>query len=277
MLEFLTSRKLLFVFVIILILTWVMFFTADNRDRETSAESFLRTAVAPVERIFDTVTDTTRSVLRTVSELHRLTAENRRLGEEIDRVAMENQTLRGYQLENTRLRAALELRQRLLHRLIAAEVIARSTANWYSRLTINLGGADGIKKDMGVIAAGGVVGRIYEVRSHTADVLLLTDSASQIGGMIERTGAHVLVRGQGGRRGLCRVLPYRDTGFRPGDLVVTWEESEYFPPGLVIGKIVRAVKGQGGVPLSGDLRPAVDPSTVDVLFVIGGIARETAP
>ncbi len=238
MLQFLTSRKLLFVGVAILLLTWIMFLTADHPNSETTAEVFLRTAVTPVEHVFDALVDTTRGVLRTIGELRRLTVQNRRLAEEVDRVAMENQTLRGYQLENARLREALALRERLPYELVAAEVIARDPSTWYSRLTVNLGKADGIKRDMGVIAAGGVVGRVLAAREHGADVLLLTDSMSQVGGMIERTGAHVLVRGDSGRPGFCQLLPLKDAEFRPGDLVVTWEESEYFPRGLVIGKVV---------------------------------------
>ena len=268
MLQFLTSRKLLFAAVFILLLTWIMFLTSEAPNRETSAEVFLRTAVTPVEHVFDALSDSTRGVLRTIGELHRLTVQNRRLMEEVDRVSMENQTLRGYQLENKRLREALDLRGRLPYELVAAEVIARSPSNWYSRLTINLGKADGIRRDMGVIAAGGVVGRVFEVREGAADVLLLTDSMSQIGGMVERTGAHVLVRGDSGRPGHCQLLPLKDADFRRGDLVVTWEESEYFPRGLVIGTVVEAARGQGGLPLGGRLRPAAKPGQIDVLFVI---------
>ncbi len=254
--------------VAILFLSWLIFLTAGNRTRETSAESFLRTAVAPIEHLLAMLADSTRGIFRTVGELHRLTAENRRLAEEVDRVAMENQTLRGYRLENERLREALAMRARLPYELVAAQVIARNPSNWYSRLTIDLGRADGIRRDMGVIAAGGVVGRIYETREHSADVLLLTDSMSQIGGMVERTGAHVLLRGESGRPGTCQILPLKDADFRRGDQVVTWEESEYFPRGLPIGKVVEAAKGQGGLPLGGRLRPTVKPHQLDVLFVI---------
>ncbi|MGE5550967.1 MAG: rod shape-determining protein MreC [Bacteroidota bacterium] len=273
MLQFLTSKKLLFAAVAILFLSWIMFFTADHPFRETSAETFLRTAIMPVARVFDAVTDAVRDVFRTVGELHRLNEQNRRLAEEFDRVSMENQVLRGFQLENARLRKALGLRERLPHTLAAAEVIARSPSNWYSRLTIDLGRADGIRADMGVIAAGGVVGRVIETREHTADVLLITDGMSQIGGMIERTGAHVLVRGLSGRPGYCQLLPLKDADFRPGDQVVTWEESEYFPRGLTIGRVVTAARGQGGLPLGGTLRPAVRPGRIDVLFVIKGVER----
>ncbi len=261
--------------VAVLFLSWVIFFTSGNRAKETSAESFLRTAVAPVEHIFATLTDSTRGIFRTVGELRRLTAENRRLAEEIDRVAMENQTLRGYRLENEHLRTALDMRSKLPYELVAAEVIARNPSNWYSRLTIGLGRADGIRRDMGVIAAGGVVGRIYEAREHQAEVLLLTDSMSSIGGMVERTGAHVLLRGESGRPGSCQILPLKDANFRRGDLVVTWEDSEYFPRGLPIGLVVEAAKGQGGLPLGGRLRPAVKPNQLDVLFVIRQAVKST--
>lgn len=268
MLQFLTSRKLLFVGVAILLLSWLIYLTAGNRTEQTSAERLLRTAVAPVERVFDTMADSARGIIHTVAELHRLTAENRRLAEEIDRVDMENQALRGYRLENERLRTALDLRQQVPYDLVAAEVIARSPDNWFSRLTIDRGEADGIRRDMGVIAAGGVVGRVYEARQHSADILLITDSMSQIGGMIERTGAHVLLRGDSSRPGSCQIIPLKDADFQRGDVVVTWEESEYFPRGLVIGTVVEAAKGQGGLPLGGRLLPAVKPGELDVMFVI---------
>ena len=268
MLQFLTSKKLLFVAVAILFLTWIIFLTFDNRFGETSAESFLRAAVTPLEHVFDELGDSAHGVLRTMGELYRLSAENRRLAEEIDRVAMENQTLRGHQMENVHLRAALDLRQRLPYELVAAEVLARDPSNWYSILTIGLGAADGIEGEMAVIAAGGVVGRVFAVREHQADILLLTDTRSQIGGMIERTGAYVLVRGDSGVPNSCQLLPYLDADFRRGDRVVTWEGSEYFPRGLVIGQVVSTTKGQGGIPHAGRLRLAVSPSQLDVVFVV---------
>ncbi len=279
MLQFLTSRKLLFVAVTILALSWIIFLTATYKDAEgklkaTSAEAFLRTVVAPVERVFDALADTTRGVAQTISELYRLTAENRRLTEEVDRVAMENQELRGYRLENERLRAALGLRARYPFRMVAAEVIARNPGNWHSRLTIDRGLVDGVKRDMGVIAAGGVVGRVLEARQHTADILLLTDSMSTIGGMIERTGAHVLLRGDSGRPGTCQLIPLKDADFRRGDIVVTWEESDYFPRGLIIGEVIQAAKGQGGLPLGGRLRSAARPEDLHMLFVILRATRE---
>ncbi len=268
MLQFLTSRKLLFVAVTILLLTWIMFLTKNNRDWESSAESFLRAVVNPVEHIFDQMTDSARGVIRTVGELHHLSAQNRVLAEENDRMALENQILHGYALENARLRAALSLREKNAYDLVAAEVIARSSSNWFKRMTIDRGSEDGIKRDMGVIAAGGVVGRIYAVRRNDADVLLLTDAASQIGGMVERTGAHVLVRGESTRPGYCQLVPLRDAEFRRGDQVVTWEQSEYFPRGLAIGVVESAARVQGGIPMEGRLKPAVNPGRLDVVFVI---------
>ncbi|NLG84391.1 MAG: rod shape-determining protein MreC [Firmicutes bacterium] len=268
MLQFLTSRKLVFIAMTLLLLSWVIFLTTNNRTDETAVEAFLRTAVTPVERIFNALTDWTHSLARTVAVLHRLARENRRLAEEVDRLRMENLILRGYRLENERLREALGLRPRLSYDFVAAEVVARNPSNWYGRLTIDRGAADGITRDMGVIAPEGVVGRIYAVRKHTAEVLLLTDSMSQLGGMVERTGAHLLLRGESGRPGFCRIIPLKDADYAEGDIVVTWEESEYFPPGIPIGRVVEASKGQAGMPLGGSLRPAVDPGRLEVVFVI---------
>ncbi|MGQ9778795.1 MAG: rod shape-determining protein MreC [Bacillota bacterium] len=273
MLQFLTSRKLVFIAMTLLLLSWIVFLTTNNRTDETALEAFLRTAVTPVERIFDALADWTRSLVRTMAALHRLTTENRRLAEEVDRVRMENLTLRGYRLENERLRAALGLRERLPYDFVTAEVIARNPSNWYGRLTIDRGTADGIARDMGVIAPEGVVGRVYAVREHTAEVLLLTDSMSQIGGMVERTGAHLLLRGESGRPGFCRIIPLKDADYAEGDTVVTWEESEYFPPGIPIGRVLEAPKGQAGLPMGGSLRPAVDPGRLEVVFVIRQVSR----
>lgn len=269
MLQFLTSKKLLLIAAVILLLTWIIFLTVGNRDSETTAESFLKAVVTPVERLFNTLGNTLQGTIETMSQLHHLTAENRRLTEEIDRIAMENQTLRGYQMENTHLRKALALSRRLPYRYITAEVIARSPSNWYTRLQINIGSADGVQRSMGVVAAGGVIGRILAVRGHTSDVLLLTDTTAKIAGIIERTGSPVLVLGDSEHPGYCEIQPMPDAKFRAGDTVVTWEDSVYFPAGLTIGKVDRTRRGQGGLPQGGLLKPAVNPNQTDVLFVIG--------
>ena len=269
MLQFLTSKKLLLIAAVILLLTWIVFLTVGNRDSETTAESFLKSVVTPVERLFNSLSDSLYGTIQTISQLHRLTTDNRRLTEEIDRITIENQTLRGYQLENIHLRKALALSRRLPYSYIAAEVIARSPSNWYSRLQINIGSADGVQKSMGVVAAGGVIGRILAVRGHTSDVLLLTDTTSKIAGIVQRTGSPVIILGDSEHFGYCEIQPLPDAKFRPGDTVVTWESSSYFPAGLTIGKVYRTKRGQGGLPQGGQLKTAVNPNQTDVLFVIG--------
>jgi rod shape-determining protein MreC len=179
-------------------------------------------------------------------------------------------------VENARLRGLLVLRERLPVRTLGAEIVARDWNGFTRGLTIDRGRSDGIERLSPVIIQQGVVGRIAGVRRSSAVVQVLTDPASSIGGILQRTRAQGLVEGVAGGR-LRLKLAASEEGVRAGDLVVTSGVGEMFPKGIPLGRVLR-VFPPTGVFRTAELQPAVDLATVEEVFVLPrGTVAELGP
>jgi rod shape-determining protein MreC len=194
----------------------------------------------------------------------RLNAERLR----IEVTALRLRQLRQDELEaeNARLRALLDVRERIAVRTVGAEVVAREWNGFTRGLTINRGRADGLERLAPIIVTAGVVGRVLELRRNSAVIQLLTDPASSIGGVVHRTRAQGLVEGVAGGR-LRLKLAAREEGFSAGDLVSTSGMGGLFPKGLPLGRVVQVHPATGLFRLA-DLEPAVDLAKVEEVLVL---------
>lgn len=264
------SRRLLIGGAVFLALTCLIFFTSHERARQSLPERFLHGAVAPLQKLVGGVADFAGDTVKTVRELGRLHRDNERLRKQVARLEAEKEELEFYRRENIRLRAALGFQERRPLDLLAADVIAYNPGNWLSTLTIDKGANSGLKRDMPVISRLGVVGRLRAVRATSSDVLLISDPRAPVAGVIERTREQVRVEGR--PDGLCTVTPYgRGVKLRVGDRVVTWNGSEYFPEGLIIGRIIKVEKDLYGVSTQGVLQTAVDLGRVEDAYVVRSV------
>ena len=144
--------------------------------------------------------------------------------------------------ENQRLRKLLRLAKDLSRPYIAAEVIAIGGSNWFHTLVINKGSQDGIREGAPVLCHKGLVGRVWEVRSHHSIVLLLTDRHSAVGVMLtehetEHEGVYGIVKGTGKR--WCELIHLsKHVVPKKGEVLVTSGLGGVFPKGIPVGEVV---------------------------------------
>ncbi|GAA3978674.1 rod shape-determining protein MreC [Hymenobacter antarcticus] len=127
--------------------------------------------------------------------------------------------------------------------LTPARVINNMLHNVDNYLTLNVGSANGVRPGLGVVAAGGVVGRVKVVSEHYATVTSLLHSKTSIASKIKRDGTFGTIRWLGDdptHALLDNVL--RETKLLKGDTVVTSSYNSVFPEGLFIGTIESFVK-----------------------------------
>ncbi len=169
--------------------------------------------------------------------------------------------------ENRRLRALLSFKSRISSRTIAAEVIARSPSPLDSFIIIDKGSADGIIPDMAVAKETGLVGRVFETGENTSKVMLLDNPNSKVGVLIQRTRDQGTLIGLGG--GFCKIiyLAY-ETETKPGDIVIASEFSNISPKGILIGEVVRVLKGDNSLYASAIVRPSVNLFRIEEVLCI---------
>ena len=122
---------------------------------------------------------------------------------------------------------------------IVANVINNSIARPFNYITLNKGSLDGVKPEMGVIDASGVVGIVSVVGPRSSRVISLLNPHFRLSCKLKGTdnfGSPVW-DGRDPEVALLEELP-RHTVSHAGDTVVTSGYSSVFPPGLPVGLVM---------------------------------------
>jgi rod shape-determining protein MreC len=170
--------------------------------------------------------------------------------------------------ENDRLKAALGFRggNRYRLKLLPAKVIGRGAATWSSLIEIDRGSGSGVRVNLPVIAADGLVGKIVEVSPFSSKVLLLTDPLSSVAAADRRSRDNGVAEGYAPNRLKMKYVG-ADGDVATGDAIVTSAVSSLFPPGLPIGTVSRAAKKETDLFYEIELKPAADLSRLEEVFV----------
>lgn len=192
--------------------------------------------------------------------------ENRRLAEQIREMSTRLAAMEELEQENERLMALLNLRKNVRERMVTARIIGEDVTPWFRTLTIDRGSDDGLGDGMPVLAAGGVVGQTVKVTANSSRVMLLTDNASGIAAVIQRSRARGVVKGKGDN--LCSLeFAMRGEDVQVGDQVVTSGVGGLFPKGHLIGEVTMVKKGEYGVFQTVTIRPAVTIARLEEVVV----------
>ena len=143
--------------------------------------------------------------------------------------------------ENERLSKLLKFKE--LHpkyELMPAKVISRDMGDFKDVILIDKGSDEGLRLNMPVVNASGIIGIIDAVYPHMSKVLLITSSRSSLGGLNLRGDSRAagIVNGVAGpdlsleMRNLAR-----NADVLPGDTIVSSGYTGYHPEGLVIGTV----------------------------------------
>jgi rod shape-determining protein MreC len=168
---------------------------------------------------------------------------------------------------NERLQALLQLRNSLQAPALAAIIIGEDSSSWFKTVVIDRGSVDGLREGMPVVANDGVVGQLVKVAAGSSRVLLLTDHASGIAAVVQRSRARGVVKGTGGGR--CSLeFAQQDDDVKVGDAIITSGIGGIFPKGLPIGEVTMVKKGEYGIFQTVEVRPRVNLDRLEELLVI---------
>ncbi len=168
--------------------------------------------------------------------------------EENQELRAENETLRHWQSVATSLKAendalrALAGYQPVAHvSYVTARVISQNPGAYSATLTVNVGSNDGIKPLQPVVDAYGLVGRVLAPGTHTAQVLLLSDSSSRIPVITANGRVHAIASGTGNGDEMLRLTFLSGDGadIPLGEPIVTTEEGGLIPGGIAIGTVFK--------------------------------------
>jgi rod shape-determining protein MreC len=250
----------------VLLATAIVLITIDFRQPDGGPVDRLQrlaiTVFGPLQQGASAVVRPVTNLVGGLAEVGGLRAENRRLDAEVARLRAQERTYQDLLQENGRLRGALGMARRCGCRTVGASVVASSGSNFQLSVTVDAGARQGVARDMAVVDADGLVGRI-------------TDPTSGVAASLARGKAPGIVKGSGSQ--LLSFQPVRaGTRVRRGDPVVTQGyQGSVFPAGLPIG-VVERVDPAGAASLVP--RVAVRPyASLGALDVVAVVVERPAP
>jgi len=249
-----------------------------RRSTDTDSSRLIRvwavTAISPFEKTLVWVQTASGNLWHNYFYLRGVRAENRELKQEIEQMRIEQARMSQDADQARRLQALLAFKEQFISQTKAAQVIGSSGSEQSRSIYIDKGENDGIRPDMAVITADGVVGKILHVYRSTSLVLLISDQSSGVGAILEKSRLQGILRGMAsGEIGMEKVMS--DEHVPAGEVVLTSGGDRIFPKGLPLGRVTRVAPGSD-LFLNIQVKPAANLSKLEEVLVVTKIDERQA-
>ena len=254
-------------------LVWV--FTYDSATTRT-----IQTRVSAIFAPFKRTGAGVQDAVTGASEEKRSPEQLRALNEKL---SIENAELKIYRdqaarltEEVRRLNDLMKFDQRSELALIPAKIIVRKTSAWYRGATIDKGWRQGVQDGSPVIlpagsqGRAGLVGRVARTAENESEILFITDELCKVAGQVEGTSERGILEGvrvSTSRRPELRLrFLARDAKIEKNQRVHSWDNTNRFPPNLMLGTVVDFRPGDASS--EAIVEPAVNLDDLPYVFVM---------
>ncbi len=206
---------------------------ARNSGSVDLVSRFAQAVINPGSNLLANLTNSTSNFFAGFSNSQSLLEENRRL-KQLEVAAQQYiERLRFYKQENDQLRKLINLPPVPGKLQIPAQIIMYAPLE--NRVTINRGSNDGIKPNLPVVAAEGLVGTVQTVSANSAQIVLISSPQLRVGAVVNRQPKPFgIIRGESTNKMILQISDIKST-VKPGDVVMTSGLGELIPGGIPIG------------------------------------------
>src|SRR6266516_5415423 len=250
-----------------------------KRSTENESSRLIRlwavSIVAPLEKGIVRVQGGATGVWHNYFYLRGVRQENRDLRDQLEQLRLEQVRLKQDADQAHRLQALLGFKEQFIGRTTAAQVIGSSGSEQSRLVYIDKGYDNGIRNEMPVITADGVIGKVLSViDGRTSQVLLINDQQSGVGAILEQSRLQGVLKGRAsGETVIDKIMSEEEV--KLGDRVLTSGGDQIFPEGLPLGTVARVTKG--GEFLQVVITPAAELRHLDEVLVITKKEEHAAP
>jgi rod shape-determining protein MreC len=244
-----------------------------NSDPVRAASTVATQLLVPIQHVLADAGITSNRFVQAITEIENLQADNTTLRAEVDRLTLENVQLREAAFAAQQTTRLTDVAKTLPFESVPATLIARDPSNILSTIVLGVGTDLGIRVGHVVLSEQGLVGRVSEVGTNYAKVLLVTDPTHTVSALVEGSRATGIVRGQYGDSLIMDWLLQTEK-VKVGDVVVTAglglgeEIRSLYPKGLVIGKILQLQNAEAAAYQRAIIAPAVDLRRLENVLVV---------
>ena len=179
---------------------------------------------------------TIQSGVSAVPNVFELEKENKYLREKNIQLSNEIGSLKEAKLENIRLTKLLTLKDKNISGVVSARIINKSLIQTRNTITLNVGENDSVKVNMPVITDDGLVGRIVGTSKSYSIAQILYNKDLRISVKTQRSRIDGILTFDGFGNIIVTNVP-KAADVIVGDLLVTSEYSNLFPPGIPVGVV----------------------------------------
>ena len=255
---------------VIIFFFFALFLLSSNLGKKRAwnpAEQIIIEIVAPLQKIILQTIRVTEGVWLKYFHLIDVRDENRNLKKALDALRMENNQYRELLTSNKRLQNLFQFKETLNYPVLAVQVIGWDPTGWFKSVIIDKGAKSGLKVNMAVVNASGVVGRLVSVSPNYAKALLIIDQNSAVDCIIQRSREKSILKGYTSK--ICKLdYVVKTSDVVVGDMVITSGMGRVYPKGLPVGEVVEVVNRPGELFKDIKVRPVVDFSKLEELLVI---------
>jgi rod shape-determining protein MreC len=255
-------------------------FSESDSGPLSSVQRGVSTVLSPVEEGASRALKPARDLVNWFDETFDARGENDALSEEVAELREQLADSQEAVGENEQLRKLLKLERQnatvASYDRVTGRVIGRSPTVWYSTVTVDVGGGEGVEVDDPVVNGDGLVGRVTETTGGTAQVTLITDHRSAVSARLLPDGPDGVVEPEvGDPEDLLLDFIANDEEVKEGQILVTagWSNgriSSAFPYGLEIGRVTEATAGEQEAFQQVHVEPFADMRELDFVQVLTG-------
>ena len=265
-----SSRRIKQIFIWVFLLLLALIYLSSNVEKSKPWNPLAEVLVeilAPVQKAVKSSVNFTTGLWSKYIGLINTHDENNRLKKENELLMMENSRYRELLATYKRLQELLNFKENTEETVLAAQVIGRDPTGLFRSVIIDKGENSGIRDNMPVVNAKGVVGQIVSVSYNYSKVLLLIDQNSAVDCIIERSRDSGIVKGVSSK--VC-TLDYvlKTSDVSVGDLVITSGLDRVFPKGNYVGEVTEVEDTPGELFKSVKIKPSVDFSKLEEVLVL---------
>lgn len=289
MFKLMGNKKLLMLLLFLIVFIALMGLTIQSRAKLTWPEMFVKDSVSWTQGLFIKPARFIRGWVDDIRHLRLTYDENKVLRSRLSQYAIDTMKLNLMEGENKDLKKLLAFteRQKLTDKYIyhIAEIVAVSPDPYSNIININLGLKDGIKINMAVVSAEGLIGRVTRVDNFYSTVQRLIDIDDESISITPNTKAiSATVKGNETSFGIIEKAEVNEDNpelkrlvmtkidqsdmLKVGDTIITSGMGQIFPKGIVIGKVISKEPGDFGINYKALIEPAADFNHLRYVMVI---------
>lgn len=270
------DRRLFIVLTSLIIIIIIMGVTGGERTAMSWPEKIVKNAMSNLQSVFYKPTGIVASFIDDISNIRSLQQENTLLRQKLeDYLRLENEVLQLREKQQD-LEKIVDYVEEWEENYIVAQVSARSADRFNDLIVIDRGAEDGIRPNMAVITNEGLIGRVESVTDSMANVQLLTSSrdegllkAPAVAAQVKERGAFGIIEGfDYEKNALIMSMIDSDVELKKGDKVVTYDQSEIYPPNLLIGTVEEVATGIYGLDQMAYVKPTASFNRLRYVMVV---------